>query len=86
MWGLNWRTLDEMNRTDADVALVFVSLNNVQYHNPVNDPLFSAHQEVLYGSGPLVSTEYKSDHLVGAMGCAVQVCRSSIPVSQTANM
>ncbi|KAL5374349.1 hypothetical protein DPSP01_012021 [Paraphaeosphaeria sporulosa] len=72
MWGLNWRTLDEMNRTDADVALAFITLNNVLYHNPVNDPLFSAHQEVPYGNGPLSQTEYKSDHLAGALGCAVQ--------------
>jgi hypothetical protein len=77
-WGLNWQTLDEMNRTDADVALAFIALNNVMYHKPVDDPLFSAHRKVPYGLGSYARTEYKPDHLAGAIGCAVQVCRSPI--------
>lgn len=73
MWGLNWRTLDEMNRTDADVSVNFISLNNVLYHRPVNDPLFAAHKITPYGNGPFATTEYKSDNVAGALGCAVQV-------------
>jgi hypothetical protein len=67
-----------MNRTDADVALAFVALNSVLYHRPVNDPLFSAHRNVTYNLGPIARTEYKSDHIAGALGCAVQVRRGWI--------
>ena len=62
-----------MNRTDADVAFTYITLNNVWYHNPVNDPLFSAHKKVTINEGNLAAANYKSDNYIGAMGCAVQV-------------
>lgn len=62
-----------MNRTDADVAFTYIALNNVLYHRPVNDPLFSAHRKVSFGQMNGGQTEYQSDNMIGAMGCAVQV-------------
>ncbi|KAJ4290347.1 hypothetical protein N0V90_010563 [Kalmusia sp. IMI 367209] len=66
------RSISYGSRTDADVAFTYISLNNVMYHKPVDDPLFSAHRKVIIGSGDQERTEYKSDALLGAIGCAVQ--------------
>ena len=62
-----------MNRTDADVAFTYIGLNNVLYHRPVKDPLFSAQRKVHFDQINGGVTEYQSDNMIGAMGCAVQV-------------
>lgn len=65
----------EMRRTDADIALAAVWLNDVTYEKPVDDPLFSAHKVWIYtpGGGYPNETKYKSDFAAGVVGCAQQV-------------
>jgi hypothetical protein len=71
--GIN--TIPEMQRSDADVGMAAVWLNDVTYETPVNDPLFSAHREWGYTPGGGVGniTEYKSDYVAGVIGCSQQV-------------
>jgi len=76
-WGVPWSPLESMNNTDADVALNFVTFNNVRYSNPVDDPFFSAHQTRLVGPEGQQSVSYRSDNVARVMGCAVQVRCSS---------
>ncbi|KAF1947008.1 hypothetical protein EJ02DRAFT_449990 [Clathrospora elynae] len=66
--------LPEMRREDADVALMAVWLNTISYYEPVDDPLFSAHQETIYvsGGGYPNDTLYESDNVAGVVGCAEQ--------------
>ncbi|KAH7087776.1 hypothetical protein FB567DRAFT_353579 [Paraphoma chrysanthemicola] len=70
--GIN--TLPEMRRSDADVSLMAIWLNDVVYEKPVNDPLFSAHQEWIYlpGGGYAGVPLYRSDNAAGVIGCAEQ--------------
>ena len=69
--------LPEMNRTDADVALIPVWTNAVVYHSPVSDPLFAAHRLEMRQTGVGKDNAlYWSDHYAGVIGCALQV---SIP-------
>lgn len=67
--------IPEMRRTDADIALAAVWLNDVTYEKPVDDPLFSAHKVWIYtpGGGYPNETKYKSDFAAGVVGCAQQV-------------
>lgn len=69
--------IPEMRRTDADLGLAAVWLNDVTYERVVDDPLFSAHKEDIYtpGGGYPNETKYKSDHAAGVIGCAQQVCQ-----------
>lgn len=71
--GIN--ALREMQRDDADVAVIAIWLNDVSYQQTVNDPLFAAHRAYNYvlGGGYPNLTRYKSDFRAGAIGCAVQV-------------
>ncbi|KAF2638963.1 hypothetical protein P280DRAFT_67807 [Massarina eburnea CBS 473.64] len=66
--------LPEMQRDDADVSLIGLWSNNVQYEIPVNDPLFTAHQyyKVSPGGGMADHTRYKADYPAGVIGCAQQ--------------
>lgn len=66
--------LTEMNRTDADVALNVLWLNNVQYSKPVDDPLFSAHNPREYTSGGVNFTSYQADTPGAVIGCTNQAC------------
>ncbi|PSN73567.1 hypothetical protein BS50DRAFT_616909 [Corynespora cassiicola Philippines] len=59
-----------MNRTDADVAVNVIWLNNVQYTKSNSDPLFSAHTRRNWTKSGWEG--FKSDHPAGAVGCAVQ--------------
>jgi hypothetical protein len=66
--------LPEMNRTDADVALISVWSNAVVYEKLVDDPLFAAHRiEERQQSSGKNKTFYWSDHYAGVVGCAQQV-------------
>lgn len=62
-----------MNRTDADVGIIVLWMNNVQYTEPVDDPMFSAHELRTYTSGGENVTMYGADKPAGVFGCAIQV-------------
>lgn len=80
----NLTPLPEMNRTDADVALVSVWSNAVVYEKPVEDPLFAAHRaEERQQSSGKNKTLYWADHYAGVVGCAQQVSLEHIrPLDQ----
>ncbi|KAF2733975.1 hypothetical protein EJ04DRAFT_577282 [Polyplosphaeria fusca] len=64
--------LAEMQRPDADIALIAIGLDNVMYwEEPVDDPLFAAHKKLDFRSQGNY-TYYVSDQYVGVMGCAMQ--------------
>ncbi|KAH7128142.1 hypothetical protein B0J11DRAFT_430867 [Dendryphion nanum] len=64
-----WVPLKEMNRTDADVLMNIIFLNNVGYLNPIDDPVFSAHRS----RETLTAPSYKPDFIAGIIGCTDQV-------------
>lgn len=66
--------LASMNRTDADIALNVIWLNNVQYSKTSDDELFSAHQEKWFMSGGVNFTSYRADKPGAVIGCTNQVC------------
>ncbi|KAK5094693.1 hypothetical protein LTR70_003917 [Exophiala xenobiotica] len=67
-----WDPIPEINRTDADVALLFLMQNGVSYSEPVDDPIFSAH-DVMDLSGYLAgAVYYNTDNYVTTMGCTDQ--------------
>jgi hypothetical protein len=69
----------DLQRWDADVSLRLTLKNAVQYENPVDDPMFSAHRETIFTDGTTGEniTMYMSDHPGSVMGCAEQVRTSS---------
>ncbi|KAF2680250.1 hypothetical protein K458DRAFT_312414 [Lentithecium fluviatile CBS 122367] len=74
--------LPEMQRDDADVAIIAVWLNDVSYEQPVEDPLFTAHRSFTYivGGGYPNYTRFDPDFYAGAIGCAVQLTGSPLEV------
>ena len=85
----------EFNRSDADVGLCFFSVNGKLFTEPVDDPLFSAHQPYSLPSVGRVEsvatnqvldvvenkTYYTSDNLANVIGCTHQhqICNPNIP-------
>lgn len=70
-----WKPIPELNRTDADIVIMFLSQNGIIYAEPVDDPMFSAHRPMGFG---LVTdlTYYQADWFVNIMACVdqFQVC------------
>lgn len=68
-----WRPVPQLNRDDADVTLLSVNPNGIQYSGPSDDPLFPVHTleslKVLSGKN---ETYYVSDNPVNFMGCIDQ--------------
>lgn len=67
--------LPEMRRNDSDLVLKLVMKNKVAYDSPVDDPVFSAHEEFTtfdQTDGTNV-TFYFSDFPGSVIGCTQQV-------------
>lgn len=65
--------LASMNRTDADVALNVIWLNDVRYSRTNDDPMFSAHVNKNSTISEGTSTPvYAADNPAGVFGCAIQ--------------
>lgn len=79
----------EFNRSDADVNVSFLSVNSIRFTEPVDDPLFSAHQPYYFPSGdsnrtfyePEDKTYYTADNLANVIGCTDQhqFCNPNLP-------
>jgi hypothetical protein len=74
-----WEPIPALSKNDSDVSIFFVNVNSVLYPEPVNDPLFSAHEPSVaeLSSGNL--TSYVEDYLVNALACTdqYQICSGS---------
>lgn len=74
-----WTPSAPLNRTDADVHLVFIAPNSMTYLTPVDDPVFSAH---LVSKTSIRNFEgqdlifYEADSYLGIIACAeqLQIC------------
>ncbi|KAF2728125.1 hypothetical protein EJ04DRAFT_504579 [Polyplosphaeria fusca] len=75
--------LKELTRTDADTTLQAVKKGNIMYKEPIEDPVFSAHQatEVFDVATAINVTMYKSDAPLTVLGCTDQV--SGLPNDST---
>ncbi|KAK5956021.1 hypothetical protein OHC33_002594 [Knufia fluminis] len=67
-----WEPVPEVNRTDADVALLFLMQNGVSYSEPVDDPMFAAHDMMDLSSYLSGAVYYNTDKHVTTMGCTDQ--------------
>lgn len=66
-----FKSIPELRRTDADVVLWIISINGVNYYEPVHDPLFTATSEIsIYG---MTAPVFRPDAPAGTMACTVQV-------------
>lgn len=71
----SWEPVSPLNRTDADITLIFIASNSVMYDTPVDDPVFSAHAisnlNISDSEGQKVVL-YEADYYLGVIGCASQ--------------
>ncbi|KAL8719745.1 MAG: hypothetical protein Q9225_003289 [Loekoesia sp. 1 TL-2023] len=68
-----WIPISQLNRTDADVTLMFLAPNEVQYLLPVTDPLFTATLPgIVLPSTDGNITYYSPDYTVSVLGCTEQ--------------
>lgn len=64
-----------MERDDADVVLMYVTMNSIRYRDPVDDIMFAAHKSftrispMKYANG----TFYNNDNPLSVVGCIEQV-------------
>jgi hypothetical protein len=85
-----WEPVPALNRTDADVHLVFIAPNSLLYDTPVDDPLFSAHLvsniSITDQNGNMVKY-YEADYYIGAIGCTDQhqVCNGDVCTKLTSS-
>lgn len=77
-----WVPFPPLNRTDADVHLIYVAGNSILYENPVEDPVFSAHI-VSNRSSTDDDANFESDYYLGVIACAEQhqICHGDICTS-----
>ena len=62
-----------LKRTDADVTMMFLASNAVEYRSPVLDPWFQAtYAHNLTDTSGVNFTEYLADYWVGVLACADQ--------------
>ena len=60
-------------RTDADISLLGITIGNIEYQDPVDDPLFLAHQAYTDEIDGVKVVKYRTDYHTGTLGCAIQV-------------
>jgi hypothetical protein len=78
----SWVPAAPLNRTDADLHMIFIAPNSILYETPVDDPVFSAHL-----MSNISTTEsrgqgiayYEADYYLGIIACADQhqICRGA---------
>ncbi|KAI0539521.1 hypothetical protein GGR58DRAFT_464596 [Xylaria digitata] len=64
----HWFPIPEMNNTEGDGSIIFISSNNALFTEPCDDPVFSAH--VPQDEAGIIW--YVEDHLAGVLGCLEQ--------------
>ncbi|KAI9832552.1 MAG: hypothetical protein M1819_004342 [Sarea resinae] len=70
--GNTWLPVDDLNRTDADVSLFFLTPNAIGFAEPVDDPFFAAHQPRWAVTNGVNQTWYDTDYYIHLMGCSDQ--------------
>ena len=72
--GSGFDPIPPLNRTDADIALIGIAGNNIEFQAPCDDPVFGAHEEATtppdaHGE---TFTSWTTDRYVGIIACAEQ--------------
>lgn len=69
-----FQPVPELQTNNSDLGLRLTGMNSVLYANPVDDPMFSAHRQIIIPTQTNDSSVfYESDFPGSAMACAVQV-------------
>ncbi|KAF2009108.1 hypothetical protein BU24DRAFT_402484 [Aaosphaeria arxii CBS 175.79] len=78
--------IQEMERDDADVALIYVTMNSITYRQPIDDLMFSAHRKIQRDSPQKYTkgTFYVADQPMSVVGCDVCTELGSLPNNLTA--
>ncbi|KAF2138368.1 uncharacterized protein K452DRAFT_256590 [Aplosporella prunicola CBS 121167] len=63
----NWLPLPELRHSDANTFLVAIEPHTVQFVQPVDDPVFSAHRRSTFSTGT-----YLADYTEGVVACRTQ--------------
>ncbi len=66
--------IPELRAPEADVGLVFLSANDINFEMPVDDDLFDAHREYqllldIAGGGSMFQKVYNRDEPMRVLGC-----------------
>ncbi|KAH0170655.1 hypothetical protein KCU67_g2540, partial [Aureobasidium melanogenum] len=79
----SWVPIPELNRTDADVSVIFINQNSIKYNGPVDDVVFSAHTSRAISLGSAEIPYYVGDYFTNVIGCIdqVQICKTSTQCS-----
>lgn len=72
----SWEPIAELNRTNADVSVIFINQNSIKYNEPVDDVVFSAHVSRTVSLGSTSIPYYLGDYFTNVIGCTdqVQIC------------
>jgi len=85
--GESWVPVPAINRSDADISLLFLAPNAIRFEEPCDDPVFGAH--ILVSNN--ATSYYTSDLWVSVLACAEQhrvcnptngVCTKPVGVDQ----
>ena len=68
--GNDWFPIPQLNSTDADLTLLFLSAYAITYPAPVDDPIFAAHKP--WNSSGVDGTYYVADSPVTVLACMEQ--------------
>lgn len=64
-----WSPIPALNHSNADITLLFLSANSIEYATPVDNPIFAAHTKSTNVDN---GTVYTSDEHVTVQGCIDQ--------------
>jgi hypothetical protein len=70
--------LGQVGGDTGDILFKAVASNQIQYTQPVDDPLYSAHKELRYWDGSIMDykSSYTADYPLGGVACTQHVRHS----------
>jgi hypothetical protein len=70
--GIQWDPIKPFNSTTGDVTLIMIPSNGVRYEQPVDDPIFAAHDEIILDTIQGPKSIYLPDKSAPLLGCLDQ--------------
>lgn len=68
-----WEPIEQLNRTDGDVSLIFIAPNAIMYSEKVHDPVFKANGTRMWSNSSNQEIWYRANKDLVILGCVDQV-------------
>ncbi|KAI8710968.1 hypothetical protein NCS52_01510200 [Fusarium sp. LHS14.1] len=68
-----WEPIEQLNRTDGDVSLIFIAPNAIMYSEKIHDPVFKANGTRLWSNSSNQEIWYRANKDLVILGCVDQV-------------